>query len=908
MDTSTVPPTGQAQQQPRARRPHRPRKDYTNLDTVFESLDDLKTALRQYMDNATTPDALPQYVSCAMTLSTHATLPLKSLTESQHSRRRRSSYAPFDGFGDELDLGGHDVSSAVHEQHGQEQDQDQEQDQQLQYKTVLELVNIDDLKQRQTWQRAAAKGIVHQIQDLDGFKYCFNNNWSSKDDNGYRYSYTCLDSLENKDRHANGFRATNAATRRPGANTRGVRKPTYDCKGQIAVKFSAMRQSVEVVYKHHAIHKTVAERRPPPRKDSKRKSVTHQPVSDTTPDASLLSFADQDTHENSFILHDMDPSAFQQYPDPKELPVAKKPPRKVKDSAIQPRSKRQKIQSSQPTDQAERPLSLVEILQQSMASNDTSTVNHDSNANPSPSSPPPPPLWQNPPSAIVNVSSSALSGSYAPLASRPSFNTTYQQQQPPDVGRFSKLAVPCFKCKAAHTQGSAMVCNLFVIPASYEEPSATILRSSDLTRHQSQIRAGYKLTGVFTAITGVVAISGNASTTSSDLLTIPTIKSGDPLNDYDQVWVSAGVGEHCNITAFDNEIYLLHGHCRDMNIAFTTLRSRVIEGKFSVFPKVRCVLATFGDASCTNDGAIIQQFSNPDDEDFPIRHSLSETCLEVYTEDEAQRTPARSMKWACGEDINDEWVDPFDNDDDDHLISARSVDAGHRHDHVTVAPADGPNCNSAQHRDTDTKVQGHCHSFKKPFFSLSASIKRADHSKVGGSEPCSVLVFSDNDCKKDGAEIVDLNNTGALGVCHNVTLHNGNDFVTPIAGHSWKWVCGRQQIDECIHGAVDSGSETDTDMETTTVKKGKTLTVTATTSLACSLTTEAAHSVDVVTSVITHKPVTHTITSVFTKTQLRVRTKLITSVATAISTVHYTLTKPFSTTYKVCDAQVSSQS
>lgn len=455
MDTPAVPATGQAQQQPRARRPHRPRKDYTNLDTVFESLDDLKTALRQYMDNAMTPDALPQYVSCAMTLSTNAALPLKSLTETQHPRRR-PSYAPFDGFGDDLDLGGHDVGSVVHEHH--EQELGQEHDQQLQYKTVLELVNIDDLKQRQTWQRAAAKGIVHQIQGLDGFKYCFNNNWSSKDDNGYRYSYTCLDSLENKDRHANGFRATNAATRRPGANTRGVRKPTYDCKGQIAVKFSAMRQSVEVVYKHHAIHKTVAERRPPPRKDSKRKSVTHQSVSDTTPDASLLSFADQDTHGNSFILDDVDPSAFQPYPGPVEFPVAKKPPRKVKDGAIQQRSKRQKIQPVQTADQAERPLSLVEILQQSMAPNDTSTVNHESNANLSPSRSPPPPLWQNPPPASITMSPSTLPGGYPPLASRPSFSAAHQQQQPqpPDVGRFSKLAVPCFKCKAAHTQVRSM--------------------------------------------------------------------------------------------------------------------------------------------------------------------------------------------------------------------------------------------------------------------------------------------------------------------------------------------------------------------------------------------------------------------------------------------------------------------
>lgn len=454
MNTSTAPTTGQAQPQPRARRPHRPRKDYTNLDTVFESLDDLKTALRQYMNNATTPDALPQYVSCAMTLSTNAALPLKTPTDTPR-HRRRSSYVPFDGFGDDLDLASHDVGSIIDDQ--QQEEQEQEQEQQLEYKTVLELVNIDQLKQRQIWQRAAAKGIVQQIQHLDGFKYCFNNNWSSKDDNGYRYSYTCLDSLENKDRHANGFRATNAATRRPGANTRGVRKPTYDCKGQIAVKFSAVRQSVEVVYKHHAIHKTVAERRPPPRKDSKRKSVTQQSVSETTPDATLLSFADQDTHETSFMLSEVDHSAFEPYLDPAELPVTKKPPRKPKDSATQPRSKRQKIQPVQPAEQAERPLSLVEILQQSMAPPNTSSVNHQPSPNQSPTPPPVPSLWQTPPSAPVTALPSALSGSYPPLASRPSFNLAYQPPQPPDVGRFSKLAVPCFKCKAAHTQVRPLV-------------------------------------------------------------------------------------------------------------------------------------------------------------------------------------------------------------------------------------------------------------------------------------------------------------------------------------------------------------------------------------------------------------------------------------------------------------------
>ncbi|KAI4846544.1 hypothetical protein E4T45_07196, partial [Aureobasidium sp. EXF-8846] len=215
---------------------------------------------------------------------------------------------------------------------------------------------------------------------------------------------------------------------------------------------SAVRQSVEVVYKHHAIHKTVAERRPPPRKDSKRKSVTQQSVSETTPDASLLSFANQDTDDTSFMLSEVDNSAFEPYPDPVELPVTKKPPRKPKDSATQPRSKRQKTQPVQPAEQAERPLSLVEILQQSMVPPNTSSVNHQPSPNQSPSPPPVTSLWQTPPSAPVTALPSTLSGNYPPLASRPSFNPAYQQPQPPDVGRFSKLAVPCFKCKAAHTQ------------------------------------------------------------------------------------------------------------------------------------------------------------------------------------------------------------------------------------------------------------------------------------------------------------------------------------------------------------------------------------------------------------------------------------------------------------------------
>jgi hypothetical protein len=320
-------------------------------------------------------------------------------------------------------------------------------------------------------------------------------------------------------------------------------------------------------------------------------------------------------------------------------------------------------------------------------------------------------------------------------------------------------------------------------------------------------------------------------------------------------------------------------------------------------------MATFSDVNCQANGAIIADFSS-DYTPFP------EHCLEVYTMDEdlQHRIPARAVLWTCGDSINKTWADPFTDyaenmseSDDDLPISARSVDVEHSKDHVTVVPADNLNCNSAQDRDTDTKVQGHCHSFDKPFFSLSATIKRADHdSKIGGSEPCSVLVFSDKKCKRDGASIVDLNSTPSLGVCHNVTLHHGKDTAA-IAGHSWKWICGRRNIDNCLKPVAHHSKASKHHSETHTVVDSATKTVTATTSMACTMTTEFAHYLDVLTSVVTLKPVTHTSTSVFTKTKTLVRTKIITSVATDVSTVHHSVTKPYTTTYMVCDAQESSQ-
>lgn len=53
---------------------------------------------------------------------------------------------------------------------------------------------------------------------------------------------------------------------------RRATKPVYDCKGILSIKFSAIRQCVDVCYRHIRCHETYEERAPPPRRDAKRRA------------------------------------------------------------------------------------------------------------------------------------------------------------------------------------------------------------------------------------------------------------------------------------------------------------------------------------------------------------------------------------------------------------------------------------------------------------------------------------------------------------------------------------------------------------------------------------------------------------------------------------------------------------
>lgn len=133
--------------------------------------------------------------------------------------------------------------------------------------TVEEMLNIKSEELTGIVHRAASRGIVQRIAAHDGFKYMFNNVWSSRVDNdGLRFSYICRDSYQNKDRF-------NHVPTRGGTSTSSLRgephrriKPIWDCKGTIGIKFSSNNGVLVIQYRHAAIHPTHAERKPPARR------------------------------------------------------------------------------------------------------------------------------------------------------------------------------------------------------------------------------------------------------------------------------------------------------------------------------------------------------------------------------------------------------------------------------------------------------------------------------------------------------------------------------------------------------------------------------------------------------------------------------------------------------------------
>ncbi|KAF7193818.1 Multidrug resistance regulator 1 [Pseudocercospora fuligena] len=211
----------------------------------FDSLDALSEALKSVLNSAADNAAI-QCSTVELRLSLNAVIPLV-----------RPWIGPYAEGGDhdlphEFKSGFFDTSTS---------EPSTEQGPQHPKAPVSAIINIVDPRGSQIVQRAASRGIQQVVEAIDGFRYSFNNAWAAKDGEGSRFSYICQDSMQNKDRHANGYTRVLKHLKDPNGAERGPRKPTYDCKGSISVKFSTNRQSCDVYYRHLAIHETVAARK-----------------------------------------------------------------------------------------------------------------------------------------------------------------------------------------------------------------------------------------------------------------------------------------------------------------------------------------------------------------------------------------------------------------------------------------------------------------------------------------------------------------------------------------------------------------------------------------------------------------------------------------------------------------------
>lgn len=258
------------------------------------------------------------------------------------------------------------------------------------------IINVADARQKQVVQRAASRGIISAIEALDGFRYSFNNAWTAKDEEGGRFSFICQDSMQNKDRHANGYTRILKHLKDPGGAERGPRKPTYDCKGSVSIKFSSSRQSCDVFYRHNAIHETVAARKPAARAAAAAKRTSSSWIRLPSAATPMVPQGEEDTGGLSAMLQAETASSALALVKPL---LAQSGP---STSNIGRPLKRKRDETAPPARPSDQPLSLADLLRQSETAKAPAPTN-ENGGKPTPVAAPVAyelPSWQTPPPAL----------------------------------------------------------------------------------------------------------------------------------------------------------------------------------------------------------------------------------------------------------------------------------------------------------------------------------------------------------------------------------------------------------------------------------------------------------------------------------------------------------------------------
>lgn len=281
-------------------------------------------------------------------------------------------------------------------------------------------INIADARESAIVQRAASRGVIQAIENADGFRYSFNNAWTAKDGEGSRFSYICQDSMQNKDRHANGYPRT-IKHLKGDIGSRGPRKPTYDCKGSVSIKFSTTKQRCDVYYRHYAIHSTVADRAQVPRPPAVRRpfvsrgALLPQDVNSdlvAKPSGGLLATLQAETYASSALA----------MVDSNEPSNIGRPLKRKRDEG-----------PAKPRNLPNKPLSLMELLSQSESAI-TPSDQSESNNRQNPARVPAPiaydlPSWQTPPPPLNNQRQDGTAAGY-PAPYQPPYQPPQNRNYP----------------------------------------------------------------------------------------------------------------------------------------------------------------------------------------------------------------------------------------------------------------------------------------------------------------------------------------------------------------------------------------------------------------------------------------------------------------------------------------------
>ncbi|THY38684.1 hypothetical protein D6C99_08970 [Aureobasidium pullulans] len=197
---------------------------------------------------------------------------------------------------------------------------------------------------------------------------------------------------------------------------------------------------------------------------------------------------------------------------------------------------------------------------------------------------------------------------------------------------------------------------------------------------------------------------------------------------------------------------------------------------------------------------------------------------------------------------------------------------------VKVWPADNEDCNSPNKRKPESFTHTHCQHFNNGFRSIRATV---DFRKQKHLHRCALLAYTDHKCKVNPVYVVDLYDTAALNVCQAVNLKQDDSHL--MAGHSVKWIC-----DDLLDEFIDSTPQTKVeDVISTVIAESVNPTVTTVT-VGCTLTSDVRFSTTASSHVTTETSVA---------THVATHTRVVTHIQSH--------TIPFSSTYSVCDVEVS---